>query len=691
MGEVYLAASRRGRPVAVKVIRAALAADPDFRRRFRDEVTLAKAVSGTYTAPLLDAEPDAERPWLATAYVPGPSLDAAVGVHGLMPEPTLRLLGASLAEALADVHGANIVHRDLKPSNVLLTRERPKVIDFGISRAADASRSTTDGQPIGSPGYMSPEQVAGAPITAATDIFSLGAVLVYAATGIPPFGLGGADAVNYRAAHEAPRLDGVPLALLEIISSCLEKDPVERPSTEELRARLGPGATPGWLGSVEFQVLQDQHSVHSEIRRAMLGRRMMLTGAAVLATAAVGAGAAILLGREEGATSRAVPELTWTKELPERGMHLGGLLRTTLLFATDSTFACLDRTSGRLLWHDTNAHVGRPLPAGEDVYVMRPDGKVHAYGARTGRQRWTAAPAGADAVELSGATDSLLMTISRGHCQATDTASGTVRWRTPDMGVGATVGATEEGHVIVWGEAAQTSTFALLARHFLLDKDTGDVVWSTDLVCLSAPARNGLCYGLDGDMRLLALNPGNGRVRWSRATQLQPTFSSYLLYTSSSLTLVGDTLFCYPSTGTAGATSGVLAAFDAETGATRWSIQTKIHMNRGYAPSGSVVCHLDNKKLHGLDIKTGGTRWTAGSGLAGLQLLGATGGLVLCGAKEGLYAFDATTGEQVWRHAVSGSDGAWSGAVAGNVLYAVTSGTLFCVTLRAPGQAPSPQ
>ena len=190
MGQVFLGMSAGGRPIAVKVIRTELATDPDFRARFRREVAAAQKVSGLFTALVVDADLDCPMPWLATAYVAGPSLTEAVRGHGPLPVRSVLALTAGLAEGLGAIHAAGVVHRDLKPSNVLLAEDGPRVIDFGISEAAEASVVAGANVLIGSPGYMSPEQVLGADIGPASDIFSLGSVLTFAATGTGPFGVG---------------------------------------------------------------------------------------------------------------------------------------------------------------------------------------------------------------------------------------------------------------------------------------------------------------------------------------------------------------------------------------------------------------------------------------------------------------------------------------------------------------------
>jgi Protein kinase domain len=248
MGRVFLGVSAGGRPVAVKVIRAELAADPEFRMRFGREVAAARRVSGVFTAPVVDSDVDGPVAWLATAYVPGPSLSEAVASHGPLPAGSLLTLAAGLAESLSAIHAAGVVHRDLKPSNVLLAQDGPRVIDFGISRAAESTALTQAGLVIGSPGFMSPEQAEGYEVGTATDIFSLGAVLAFAATGEGPFGAGTTAALLYRVVHGAPGLAQVPAEVRPLIERCLAKDPGQRPTAGGLLADVGAlQPTASWL------------------------------------------------------------------------------------------------------------------------------------------------------------------------------------------------------------------------------------------------------------------------------------------------------------------------------------------------------------------------------------------------------------------------------------------------------------
>jgi len=262
MGRVFLGRSAGGRTVAVKVIRAELAGDPEFRVRFGREVAAARKVNGFYTALVVDADTEGPVPWLATAYVPGPSLAQQVAEHGPLPAEAVLALAAGLAEGLAAIHAAGVVHRDLKPSNVLLAADGPRVIDFGISRAAEATALTHTGFVVGSPGFMSPEQARGTEAGPPSDIFNLGAVLAYAATGSGPFGAGSTAALVYRVVHEPPSLEQLPDAIRALAEHCLAKDPALRPTAGDVLLQAS-GSSPeqGWLPGPVFAAFEDPHTV----------------------------------------------------------------------------------------------------------------------------------------------------------------------------------------------------------------------------------------------------------------------------------------------------------------------------------------------------------------------------------------------------------------------------------------------
>ncbi|WP_406448400.1 serine/threonine protein kinase [Streptomyces sp. NBC_00876] len=238
MGVVYLGSDRRGQRVALKVIRPDLAEDQEFRSRFAREVSAARRIRGGCTARLVAADLEADRPWFATQYVPGPSLHDKVAEEGPLSAAEVASIGAALSEGLVAVHEAGVVHRDLKPSNILLSPKGPRIIDFGIAWATGASTLTHVGTAVGSPGFLAPEQVRGAAVTPATDVFSLGATLAYAAMADSPFGHGSSEVMLYRVVHEEPQLYDVHDALAPLVSACLAKDPEERPSTLQLSMRL---------------------------------------------------------------------------------------------------------------------------------------------------------------------------------------------------------------------------------------------------------------------------------------------------------------------------------------------------------------------------------------------------------------------------------------------------------------------
>jgi eukaryotic-like serine/threonine-protein kinase len=244
MGEVFFGRSPPGRPVAVKLIYPDFANDVEFRRRFRLEVEAGRKVGGFHAAQVVDADPDAERPWMVTAYIAGPSLEHVLRKNKALPVDSVRVLGAGVAEALGAIHAAGLIHRDLKPSNILLAEDGPHVIDFGVARAIDASAITGRS---GTAGFMAPEVLLGRPLTSACDVFALGVVLAFA-TGIRPFGVGPAEAISCRVAHEEPDLGGLDPQLRGVVAACLAKEPSERPAPATILEFLtDPDRPARWL------------------------------------------------------------------------------------------------------------------------------------------------------------------------------------------------------------------------------------------------------------------------------------------------------------------------------------------------------------------------------------------------------------------------------------------------------------
>jgi cyclophilin family peptidyl-prolyl cis-trans isomerase/predicted Ser/Thr protein kinase len=263
MGAVYLGRSRGGREVAVKVVSSDLSADDRFRRRFEREVAAARRVGGFYTAAVVDADTGADRPWMATSYIPGPTLHAAVDAQGPFTVEAVRAIGAGLAEGLATIHAAGLVHRDLKPANIVLAADGPRVIDFGITRALDSASATTSRAFLGTPAYMPPEQALGEEVTTAGDVFSLGGVLAFAATGRSPFGSGRMEAVVYRLVHAEPDLAAVPPQLRDLVAACLAKDPAARPGVGEVLEGLADGDASGrpWLTGPVAEMIAERNGI----------------------------------------------------------------------------------------------------------------------------------------------------------------------------------------------------------------------------------------------------------------------------------------------------------------------------------------------------------------------------------------------------------------------------------------------
>jgi serine/threonine protein kinase len=394
MGRVYMGRSPGGRNVAIKVIRADLAENPDFRARFAQEVSAARKVSGIFTAPVVDADLEGPVPWLATSYIAGPSLADAVAGRGPMPPTLVLRLAAGLAEGLAAIHSAGVVHRDLKPANVLLAEDGPRLIDFGISRSMEGSSLTRTGMVVGSPGFMSPEQAEGRPVGPASDIFSLGAILTFAATGEGPFGEGSTVALLYRVVTSEPNIQGIPDEVRPVIEDCLAKAPQQRPTAAQLLA---------WLSTAE--VVADPAREGTTRKSALPGRARQAPGGAAAAAAAAG-GAAAAAGASAAGTGAAAagPAYSATQRSGAPSTRGGdGLDRSPTL--SPSELQHLDRVSGgEHQWSEPPAaarYQGGPPPQAERYQGGPPPGaERYQRGSaarperrRSSRRRWLIAAA----------------------------------------------------------------------------------------------------------------------------------------------------------------------------------------------------------------------------------------------------------------------------------------------------------
>ena len=649
MGQVFLGRSPAGRMVAIKVIHPSMADDENYRARFRREITAARAVGGVYTAPVVDADPDASPPWLAIAFLQGMSLQETVKRHGPLPPPAVRMLGAALAEALRSIHGAGVVHRDLKPSNVMLTPEGPRVIDFGIARPTEATTLTKTGATLGTPAYMSPEQASGEEAGPASDIFSLGGVLTYAATGVGPFGQGAVHEVVYRVLHTEPALDGiVDPGLRTLVAACLEKDPARRPGPDWLLAQLSadqvafPQGTHWLPPNVAHDVAQRvQATVPSgPSRRGLLA---LGVGGALAAGLLTAGGAGYVLLRDDG------PAL-WTYRLPE-GMQVRTRLvvhgGTVFVFAserlTGETVAIEART-GKRKWRGS-------FTAARDSSAAMLDGRGFVYDSSgevltgfdtaTGRTLWTqrlktfglapAPVASAGVVCLAGSEET-----GEYGVYAFDAASGTPRWR---FGVDdiARSGAAVSGNMC----------YAATRNGFVhgIDLATGSVRWrgrtgagshvtpmvTGDLVAVLT--QDGVVHGFDA---------ADGRRRWRTPLGDGAAADSPDAVAAG---VSGGIVFVAGH-------DGVLYAVDAATGRERWrrpgGRPGLTAGQRGYAiPSvgGGLAVTTDNEgTVTALDAATGRPRWERGvsSGLRERPLIG--GSLVYWGGTGGLYVLDLATG-----------------------------------------------
>ncbi len=351
MGTVYLGTSPGGRPVAVKVIHPELADDPGFIERFRLEVELARRVQGFCTAPVLDADPAGPRPWLATLYIAGPSLLQAVKECGPLPVATGRILAAGLAEALVAIHSSGIVHRDLKPANVLLAADGPRVIDFGIARALDGRMLTRSGLVIGSPGFMAPEHVRGAPAGPAADIFSYGATLGFAVIGRSIFGSGEPPAIVDRVVEDAADLGAVPSAIRDLVARCIQADPARRPTARALLAELSPiaqesGYGPaGWLPDPVAALAAREATALLTIAAqptALVGEAVAWTG-----QEPAGLGTAARLRRREAPARRIEYGLhPWPKNGPGTASLVLGIVGLVLFFGPGALLGLIGAALG---------------------------------------------------------------------------------------------------------------------------------------------------------------------------------------------------------------------------------------------------------------------------------------------------------------------------------------------------------
>ncbi|MFH9618569.1 PQQ-binding-like beta-propeller repeat protein [Streptomyces pratensis] len=607
MGVVHLARSPSGLQLAVKVVHRQHAADPEFRARFRQEVAAARRVSGAFTAPVVDADPAAELPWMATLYVPGPTLSAQVKRNGPMSPAELRRLTAGLAEALRDIHRAGVIHRDLKPSNVLLPDSGPKVIDFGISRPYDSDVRTETGKLIGSPPYMAPEQFQRPrEVGPAADVFALGAVLVHAATGRGPFDSDSPYLVAYRVVHQEADLAGVPADLAPLVGRCLAKDPAERPTPDEIMSALHP---PSYEAAAFIPVQRrppaaesgetDEGTTHVRAgdglpsgpgAGAAKGRRTRRRLACVAVAAVLVAGGLWAAGAWDGSRApeagaekvRTASFVPWQTPLPGTDGSApscvpGAAGTGSALYCVAEGFgsARLDPSDGRMVWthreaSPKGAEAAGPLGAvsGVAACTVVTGGELRAYSPGEGTELWrTNLSAYLDTPFPAGDT---LLTVRRdGTLQGLAAATGASLWQRAVPGherPGYALHDAGTGLAYAFESSAQGTTTLVTA----VEVKTGATAWQRRLAGMLTPAGTS-----DGALLLTSMNEKaqtTGLVRYDPVLRSTTRIALPFRMNAPEAVVDGDTALLLERGGT-------LLALDVRPGAgraERWRLETAV-------------------------------------------------------------------------------------------------------------------
>ncbi|MBT1102496.1 protein kinase [Streptomyces sp. Tu10] len=678
MGTVYLGRTPGGLTVAVKTVHEHLAADPHFRERFRREAAAARAVTGAHTAAVLDADPESSRPWLATAYLPGVTLRHAVAATGPLEPSAVRSLGAALAEALEAVHRAGLVHRDLKPSNVLITADGPRVIDFGIARAISDHGLTGAGDVIGTPGFIAPEQITGAiatgaavtrgAVTGAADVFALGAVLVFAATGGSPFGSATPAVLLYRAVHEDPDLSGVPDGVREVVTACLEKDPGLRPTVDQvLRATADPHPALWWRTE--------------PLRSLVLGEaaEQPVEQAAEEPAATPGPRAASRTAPAPGPPrTRRLSALPPPPVVRSRADRRGELARRGLLLAGGGGLASLV----------TYAYL-RSGRAGERGERVEDPVRIRPGSARQGALRWTLSPAfdstSMDALRSAGSSllvhgvavpDAGRAGGNGGYVTARRAGDAGRRW----------LADAEENAPAQWGVSGSVLVAADVGLG-ALDLATGEPrgepaerpapLWFT---VAAGTLISG--FGADGDApTLTAVDLRTGARRWTGGTaevRSPAVLDRSVLLADED----GENIRCVDAVG----------------GELRWAYEEfegSVAALAAVPGAGCFVLLGIGGALHFLRTRDGGRLATAaleGGPSSGSSALAAVGSTVLLTTGGRVHAYAAATGRHLWSAGTVGLDTSWpagTGGVrapvtaGGSLLHWARAGVLQCLDLRS--------
>ncbi|MFI1013330.1 serine/threonine-protein kinase [Streptomyces sp. NPDC020965] len=628
MGKVYLGHDGHGRPAAVKVLLPHLTDDQHLVQRFLREAEAARAVTGEGVARVLAAQTEGGRPWIASEFLAGPTLEDAVSAYGPLSPDAVSALAASLARTLGTIHAAGLIHRDLKPANIVLTSSGPRIIDFGIARPEHGLTLTTTGQIPVTPGFGAPEQALGRRVGPAADVFSLGAVLVYAASGHRAYSGSHVAAVQYEVVHGEPDLSGVPGGLRPLIAPCLAKDPAERPTPELIPAAFAPpvGAEQAWRqGPLAGDIERREAAAHqwtplpeTVVAAPAPGRRGLLTAlAAAAAVVGVGGGTAawLMSGDDKDKDENEDDPASKSSDRKPPGSRLWGplpvadpwsppacVIGDALIFgAKDGGLVALDVTDGSRLWAAPNVTPSSefpPLPGGL-VAVADAAGKLYAFDAATGAERWSTP---ADAALILAVSETTVYVQTRDKkVRAVDLGTRTIRW---------TVTTTfPSGYAQVGGE--RLVLYSDSGDVSVLDTETGAKAWNRNGVGgpTTVPALRDDIAVLGGHA-LAKVNLADGREIWS-----VPTASPMSKNAGSSLwcsaTLEGEYLYAIDDT--------TLNCRRLSNGAKVWEYALRAPAVTYYAPQlvGDVVCSVtstDEKSFDAVavDKKTGKHVWTHG-------------------------------------------------------------------------------